>query len=161
MINRLYDIERDLKGQPAGVRLATRQVDSALLVAKIFARLREVSTQITMKSTLGQAITYTMKLAEGLKIFLMDGRVEIDSNPVENTIRPIALLRKNALFAGSEVGGRNWAVMASIIGTCRLNGVEPYAYLTWVFEQMAKGHPRSQYDKLLPWHCSNGCFGIE
>jgi len=71
------------------------------------------------------------------------------------------LLRKNALFAGSEIGGRNWALMASIIGTCKLNGVEPYAYLTWLFDQMAAGHPRSEYDKLLPWHCPKGRFGIE
>ncbi|WP_366874595.1 transposase domain-containing protein [uncultured Roseobacter sp.] len=88
-------------------------------------------------------------------------RVEFDNNAVENTIRPIALLRKNALFAGSEIGGRNWALMASVIGTCKLNGIEPYAYLTWLFEKMAAGHPRSEYDKLLPWHCPNGRFGIE
>ncbi len=102
-----------------------------------------------------------MKLFDGLTVFLVDGRVEIDSNPVENTIRPIAMLRKNALFAGSPVGGRNWAVMASLIATCRMNGVEPYAYLNWAFEQMADGLPRSQYDRLLPWHCPKGRFGIE
>ena len=94
-------------------------------------------------------------------MFLTDGRVEIDSNPVENTIRPIAMLRKNALFAGSPVGGRNWAVMASMMATCRMNGVEPYAYLNWVFAQMAYGLPRSQYDTLLPWNCPKGRFGIE
>ena len=161
LINEIYDIERDLKGQPADVRRAVRQVESAPLIANLLEFLLQLASQVSMKSTLGQAITYTLKLWDGLVVFLSDGRVEMDNNAVENTIRPIALLRKNALFAGSEIGGRNWAVMASLIGTCRLNGVEPYAYFTWVFEQMAKGHPRSQYDKLLPWHCPNGKFGIE
>jgi transposase len=161
LINEIYDIERDLKGQPADVRRSVRQVESAPLIAKLHDLLLQLSVQISMKSTLGQAITYTLKLWDGLIVFLSDGRVEMDSNAVENTIRPIALLRKNALFTGSEIGGRNWAVMASLIGTCRLNAVEPYAYLTWVFEQMAKGHPRSKYDQLLPWCCPNGKFGIE
>lgn len=161
LINDIYAIEHDLKGQPADVRRAVRQAESALLVARLHQLLLQFSEQISMKSTLGDAIKYTLKLWDGLGVFLSDGRVEMDNNAVENTIRPIALLRKNALFAGSEIGGRNWAVMASLIGTCRLNGVEPYAYLTWVFEQMAKGHPRSKYHKLLPWFCPNGQFGIE
>lgn len=161
MINQIYGIEQDLKHQPADVRLTVRQAESNILVEQLFSLLRDLAAQISMKSSLGQAITYTMKLITGLTVFLEDGRVEVDNNSVENTIRPIALLRKNALFAGSEIGGRNWAVMASLIGTCRLNGVEPYAYLTWVFEQMAKGHPRSRYEQLLPWHCPRGTFGIE
>ncbi len=161
LINDIYAIEHDLKGQPADVRRAIRQAESALLVAQLHLLLLRLSGEISMKSTLGQAIGYTLKLWDGLNVFLSDGRVEMDNNAVENTIRPIALLRKNALFAGSEIGGRNWAVMASLIGTCRLNGVEPYAYLTWVFEQMAKGHPRAQYEQLLPWYCPDGKFGIE
>ena len=161
LINDIYGIEARFKGQPAGARLAVRQTESAPLVSKLRQMLEKLSGQIAMKSTLGDAIKYTMKLFDGLKVFLTDGRVEMDSNAVENTIRPIALLRKNALFAGSEIGGRNWAVMASLIATCKLNGVEPYAYLTWVFEQMANNLPRSEYDKLLPWHCPKGRFGIE
>ena len=161
LINEIYDVERSMKAQPASLRLAIRGEKSAPLLDKLLALLMKTSSEISMKSTLGEAINYTLKLWDGLIVFLSDGRVEVDNNAVENTIRPIALLRKNALFAGSEVGGRNWAVMASIIGTCRLNGIEPYAYLTWVFEQMAKGHPRAQYDKLLPWNCPKGRFGIE
>jgi len=160
-INEIYEIERDVKGQPAEVRRAVRQIESVPRVAKLREFLMQLVGQVAMKSTLGQAISYTLKLWDGLVVFLSDGRVEMDNNAVENTIRPIALLRKNALFAGSEIGGRNWAVMASLIGTCRLNGVEPYAYLAWVFEEMAKGHPRSKYNKLLPWNCPNGKFGIE
>lgn len=113
-----------------------------------------------MKSTLGEAIGYTLKLRGGLQVFLSDSRVEIDSNAVENTIRPLALLRKNALFAGSEFGGEVWAMMSSLIGTCKLNGVEPHAYFTWVFSQIAAKLPRSQYDQLLPWHCPKGRHDI-
>ncbi|UWQ79079.1 IS66 family transposase [Leisingera sp. S132] len=161
LINAMYEIERRLKSQPASARCAARQLGTAPLMDKLAQLLQKISGRVSVKSTLGQAVTYTLKLWTGLSMFLSDGRIEIDSNAVENTIRPIALLRKNALFAGSEVGGRNWAVMASLIGTCKLNGVEPYAYLTWVFEQMAIGHPRSQYEKLLPWNCPRGRYSIE
>lgn len=161
LINEMYKSEARLKGQPAEARLAVRQADIAPKVERLRQILVSLSGQIAMKSPLGDAIKYTLKLFNGLTVFLTDGRVEIDSNPVENTIRPIAMLRKNALFAGSPVGGRNWAVMASLMATCRMNGVEPYAYLNWVFERMANGLPRSQYDTLLPWNCPRGRHGIE
>ncbi|MBO9436997.1 IS66 family transposase [Ruegeria sp. R13_0] len=161
LINEIYEVERSLKGKTAAIRLAVRKKEAQPIVFRLFTLLRKLSGEISMKSTLGGAIAYTMKLRDGLTVFLEDGRVEFDNNAVENTIRPIALLRKNALFAGSEIGGRNWALMASLIGTCKLNGVEPYAYLTWLFDRMAAGHPRSEYEKLLPWHCPKGRFGIE
>ncbi|MFV0409432.1 MAG: IS66 family transposase [Paracoccus sp. (in: a-proteobacteria)] len=161
LINEMYQIEARLKGRPAEARLSVRQVETAPRIVHLRQTLEALSGQIAMKSTLGDAIKYTLKLFYGLTVFLTDGRVEIDSNPVENTIRPIAMLRKNALFAGSPLGGRNWAVMASLMATCRMNGVEPYAYLNWVFEQMANGLPRSQYDTLLPWNCPKGRHGIE
>ncbi|WP_052265328.1 IS66 family transposase [Ruegeria sp. ANG-R] len=161
LINEIYEVERSLKGKTATVRLAVRKKEAQPIVFRLFALLRKLSGEISMKSTLGAAITYAMKLRDGLTVFLEDGRVEFDNNAVENTIRPIALLRKNALFAGSEIGGRNWALMASLIGTCKLNGVEPYAYMTWLFDRMAAGHPRAEYEKLLPWHCPKGRFGIE
>jgi hypothetical protein len=81
-----------------------------------------------------------------------DGRIEIDSNVVERAIRPIALNRKNALFAGSDGGGKHWAILASIIETCKLNGVEPRAYLTDVLSRLAAGHPINCIYDLLPWH---------
>lgn len=159
LINEMYQIEARLKGQSAEARLTVRQVEIAPRIARLRQTLETLSGQIAMKSTLGDAIKYTLKLFNGFTVFLVDDRVEIDSNPVENTIRLIAMLRKNALFAGSPVGGRNWAVMASLMATCRMNGVEPYAYLNWVFGQMANGLPRSQYDTLLPWHCPKGARG--
>lgn len=79
--------------------------------------------------------------------FLQDGRVEIDSNRVENLIRPIALNRKNALFAGHDEGG-----IASLIETCKINGIEPFAYLKATLTAIANGHPQSRLDDLLPWN---------
>jgi hypothetical protein len=80
-----------------------------------------------------------------------DGRVEIDSNAVENTIRPIALGRKNALFAGHDEGGRAWGRIASLIETAKMNGVEPFTYLNATLEALAHGHPQSRLDERLPW----------
>lgn len=98
-----------------------------------------------------EAIRYTLSRRDGLSRFLDDGRIEIDSNTVERSIRPIALNRKNALFAGSDGGAEHWAVVASLIETCKLNGVEPLGYLADVLTRIVNGHPNSQIDDLLPW----------
>jgi transposase len=83
---------------------------------------------------------------------MTDGRVEIDNNTVERTIRPIALNRKNALFAGHDAGANNWAVIASLIETCKMNGVDPHAWLTATLTAIVKGHKQNQIDDLLPWN---------
>jgi len=85
----------------------------------------------------------------GLCLFLEDGRVEIDNNAVERATRPLALNRKNALFAGSDGGAEHWAVIASLIETCKLLGVEPHAYLTEIITRIVNGHPQSRLDDLL------------
>ena len=85
-------------------------------------------------------------------VFLTDGTVEMDSNIVERSIRPIALNRKNALFAGHDEGGRNWGRIASLIETCKLNNVEPYAYLKVTLEAIATGHPAARIADLMPWN---------
>lgn len=159
-IGSLYGIEKGLQAQYASalVRQAVREAQSKPIVDALFDYLETLQSQILMKSVLGEAISYTMKLRNGLRVFLTDGRVEMDNNPVENTIRPLALFRKNALFAGSEFGGEVWTMMSSLIGTCKLNGVEPHAYFTWVFEKLANKLPLSEYDKLLPWHCPEGVY---
>ena len=90
---------------------------------------RPSSALISQKTKLAEAIRYALSRWEGLTRFLDDGRIEIDSNVVERAIRPIALNRKNALFAGSDGGAEHWAVIASLIETCKLNGVDPHAYL--------------------------------
>jgi len=86
-----------------------------------------------------------------LQIFLTDGRIEMDTNPVENTIGPITLKRKNALFAGHDEGGRTWARMASSIETRKPNTVDPYAYLRTILTAIADKHPKSRIDDLMPW----------
>ena len=86
----------------------------------------------------------------GLCLFLDDGRIEIDNNIVERAIRPLALNRKNALFAGSDGGAQHWAVVASLIETCKLLGVDPLGYLTDVITRIVNGHPQSRLDDLCP-----------
>jgi hypothetical protein len=101
---------------------------------------------------LGEALKYIAKYWEGLCLFLTDGRIEMDSNAVERTIRPIALNRKNALFAGHDAGAANWGVIASLIETCKLNGVDPHAYLANTLTAIVNGHKQSQINDLLPWN---------
>jgi len=103
------------------------------------------------KTKLAEAIRYALSRWDGLIHYLDDGRIEIDSNVVERSIRPIALNRKNALFAGSDGGGEHWAVIASLIETCKLCGAEPRNYLTDIITKIVNGHPNSQIDDLLPW----------
>ena len=113
--------------------------------------LRAKLALISQKTKVAQAIRYALSRWNGLTRFLDDGRIEIDSNVVECTIRPIALNRKNALFAGSDGGGEHWAAIASLIETCKLNGVDPHAYLNDVITKIVNGHPNSRVDELLPW----------
>ena len=111
---------------------------------------------ISQKTKLAEAVRYALSRWDGLTRFIADGRIEIDSNVVERAIRPIALNRKNALFAGSDGGGEHWAVIASLIETCKLIGVEPQAYLADVITRIVNGHPQSHLDQLLPWaYCAS------
>jgi transposase len=97
------------------------------------------------------AIRYGFNHWEGLSCFLEDGRIEIDSNVVERSMRPIALNRKNALFAGHDTGAENWACLSSLIETCKLNGVDPQAYLTGVLTKLVNLWPAARIDELMPW----------
>ena len=97
-------------------------------------------------------MAYIARHWDGLRVFLDDGRVEMDSNSVENLITPVALNRKSALFAGHDEGAAAWGRIASLIETAKLNGVEPYAYLKATLEAIAAGHPASRIDELLPWN---------
>lgn len=104
-------------------------------------------------------MAYIAKYWDGLKLFLTDGRIEIDNNSVERTIRPIALNRKNALFAGHDAGAENWATIASLVEPCKLNAVDPLAYLTATLTAIVTGHKQSQVDGLLPWNYSGQTNG--
>ena len=124
---------------------------TAPVLAALEPWLKEKLGLVSQKSKLAEAIRYALSRWQGLTRFLDDGRVEIDSNVVERAIRPIALNRKNALFAGSDGGGEHWAVIASLVETCKLNAIDPQAYLGDVIARIVAGHPQSQIDDLLPW----------
>ena len=144
-------IENDIRGRSADERRAVRQERAGRIIDDLEPWLRAKLALISQKTKLAEAIRYALSRWDGLTRFLDDGRIEIDSNVVERSIRPIALNRKNALFAGSDGGGEHWAVIASLIETCKLSGVDPNAYLADVITKIVNGHPNSRIDELLPW----------
>jgi len=151
-IAELYAIEASIRGQPARARQATRQFKSLPLVQAMKVWLEAQLNRIPPKGALADAIRYALARWGALCRFLDDGRVELDNNTVERAIRPIALGRKNHLFAGSDGGAARWSVVASLLTTAKLNDVEPFAYLRDVLERMSNGHPMAQLDDLLPWN---------
>ncbi|MEP2986055.1 IS66 family transposase [Roseibium sp.] len=153
-IGELYRIEAELRGRGPEARLAGRLERSAPLVAELETWLIHHRARVAAKSPLGEALKYIAKYWEGLLLFLTDGRIEIDNNSVERTIRPIALNRKNALFAGHDAGAENWATIASLIETCKLNSVDPFAYLTGTLTAIVNGHRQNRVAELLPWNYS-------
>ena len=150
-IAEIYTVEADIRGISPGQRLSARQARSAPLVAAFGEWLQAQRRKISAKSRLGEKLNYIHNHWDGLQTFLTDGRVEIDNNRVENLIRPIALNRKNALFAGHDEGGIAWGRIASLIETCKINDVEPFAYLKATLTAITNGHPQSRLDDLLPW----------
>ena len=150
-----YRIEAQIKGLSADERRAIRQ-EKTLPRIKAFEQWLAYSRgQVSAKSPTGLALKYIAKYWGGLNLFLTDGRIEIDNNTVERCMRPIALNRKNALFAGHDAGAQNWAMLASIIETCKLNKVEPHAYMTDVLTAIAQGHKQKYIKQLLPWNFGN------
>ena len=147
----LYAIESEIRGRSADERRDTRQEKSRPIVDALEPWLREKLALISQKTKLAEAIRYALSRWDGLTRFIDDGRIEIDSNIVERAIRPIALNRKNALFAGSDGGAENWAIIASLIETCKLNGVDPQAYMADVLTKIVDGHLASKLDELMPW----------
>jgi hypothetical protein len=150
-IGQLYAIEESIRGRRADERRDIRQQKSRPILDGLEPWLRAKLELISQKTKLAEAIRYALSRWQGLTRFLDDGRIEIDSNVVERSIRPIALNRKNALFAGSDAGGEHWATIASLIETCKLCDVEPYAYLADVITKIVNGHLNSRIDDLLPW----------
>jgi transposase len=150
-IAEFYTIEKDIRGRSPEERRITRQQKSRPLADTFEQWLRAKLGPISQKGKLAEAIRYALSRWEGLTRFIDDGIIEIDNNAVERSIRPIALNRKNALFAGSDGGAEHWAIIASLIETCKLNDVDPLSYLTDVLTRIVKGHPNSAIDRLLPW----------
>jgi len=147
----LYRIEGEIVGLSAEARRLAREKRSRPLLIALERFLRDKLALVSQKSTLAVAIRYAISRWAGLTLYVEDGRVEMDSNTVERSIRPLALTRKNALFAGSDRGGEHWAVIASLVETCKLNGVDPQSYFADVIARIVGGHHQSRLDELLPW----------
>ena len=151
-IGRLYTVEAQIRGRPAEARLAARHEHSRPIVDALRIWLPAQLERISGKSSLAEAIRYALRHMDGLGLFLDDGRVELDTNTVERSIRPIALGKKNSLGAGSDGGARHWAIAASLINTAKLHAVEPFAYLNDVLKRVVTGRTKAhQLDELLPW----------
>ena len=150
-IGELYAVEKQIRGHPPPHRLAVRRRLSAPLADGLRRWLDAQLPLVPGHGALAEAIRYALARWPALTRFLGDGRIELDTNPVERAIRPVALGRKNHLFAGSDGGGARWAILGSLIETCKMNGVEPYASLADTLARMAGGHPVNQLDDLLPW----------
>ena len=132
--------------------MAARQERSKPIIEQMEIWLKDSRARVSAKSPIGEALKYIAKYWDGLCLFLEDGRIELDNNSVERTIRPIALNRKNALFAGHDAGAQNWATLASLIETCKLNAIDPHAWLTSTLHAIVNGHKQSRIDELMPWN---------
>ena len=151
-IARLYAIEDRIRGEPPATRQFARWTESAPLVNAFGVWLCEQRSRVSARSRLGKKLACIANHWDGLLVFLHDGRVEMDANFVENRIRPLKLTKKNALFAGPGEGAVSWARVASLIETCKMNGIEPYVWLRNTLERIAAGHPMSRIHELLPWN---------
>ena len=148
---KLYEIEAEIGGLAPGMRRALRQAKSKPLVDQLKPWFEASLARISKGSKLGEAIRYGLRHWDGLVRYLDDGRIEIDSNTVERSIRPIALSRKNALFAGHDQGAVNWGIVASLIETCKLNAVDPQAWMTDTLTKLVNLWPAARIEELMPW----------
>jgi transposase len=150
-IKLLYEIEADIRGLPPEVRRALRQERSKPVVESLKPWLEASFAKVPKGGKIADAISYGLNHWDGLCRFLDDGRIEIDSNTVERSIRGLALTRKNALFAGHDRGAAGWAMIASLLETCKLNQVDPLAWTTDVLTKLVNLWPASRIDELMPW----------
>jgi transposase len=147
----LYAIEDEIRGRSPEARRAVRQTESRPLVEALKAWFEQQLGRVSGKSVIAQAFRYGLNHWDGLARFIDDGRIELDTNSVERSMRPIALNRKNALFAGHDEGAANWACIASLIETAKLNGRDPQAYIADTLTKLVNLWPASRLDELLPW----------
>jgi transposase len=148
----LYAMEKETRGRDPATRLAIRQKFSKPIVEALRPWLEACLQDPSSANELARHIRYGLKRWDGLTRFLDDGQLEMDTNAVENAIRPIPLTRKNALFAGSVDGAKTWARIASLIGTCKLNGVNPEAYIAATLRKILDNHMQRDIAELMPWN---------
>ena len=149
-IGELYAIEAGIRRKPAHERLRVRQEKAKPLLDSLEVWLRTKLQTLSRKSETAKAINYCLNQWDALSLYCGDGMVEIDNNVAENALRCVALGRRNFLFAGSDSGGDRAAAMYSLIASCKLNDIEPRAYLCHVLSCIAD-HPINRIDELLPW----------
>ena len=150
-IGALYDIEREINGRAADIRLAVRQRHSAPKVAAFFEWSEQQLSLIPGKGDLAKAFRYGLSRRASFSLFLEDGRVAIDNNPAERALRPIGIGRKNWLFAGADTGAETLARAMTIIETAKMNGLDPQAYLADILARI-HDHKINRLDDLLPWN---------
>jgi transposase len=161
-IAQVYAVEDRVRGSSAEMRLAARKAESAAIMTGIKALLDTTLPQLSAKSALAKAIRYMRAHWYGLVRFLEDGRLEVDTNTVERGMRTIALGRRNSLFAGSEGGARTWAILASLLQTAKLNGLDPYTWLNDVLERIVSGAVKSnELEQLLAWNWKPAVDGVK
>jgi transposase len=148
----LWKLEAEVRSQSPEARAVARQAVSAPIVAELFTLWQQTLPRISGKSKLAEAIRYAIARRQIFERFLTDGLVELDSNIVERAIRPQTITRKNSLFAGSDGGGRTWATIATLLQTCKMNNVDPVAWLTQTLECIANQWPSTEIDALMPWN---------
>jgi transposase len=147
----LFTIEAGINGRQPEERLAVRQQQAVPRLAELKAFLDQALTRISGKSSLAQAIRYALSRRQALLRYTTEGRLEMTNNAAEHVIRPLALGRKNRLFAGADSGGKRAALMYTIIQTARLNGLDPEAYLRDAVGRIAD-RPINGIEQLLPWN---------
>ncbi len=149
LIGKLYEVEREAKELEADARRTLRQQRSRPILDQIEQRLNSWSVQMLPKSPPGKAVTYARNQWLALTRYLDDGDLAIDNNAAERTLRMIAIGRKNWLFAGSDAGGQRAAVIYSLVSSCKLAGIDPFAYLRDVLDRVST-HPVSRVADLTP-----------
>nr|WP_274612876.1 transposase [Bradyrhizobium brasilense] len=145
-IAQLYAIEAMVRGSSPDTRLAARKEHSLPIVEALKPWFEKQLSMISSGSTLAEDIRYALNHWQGLTRFLEDGRLELDTNPVENAIRPVCLTRKMR-----SSPAENWALLASIVATCKLSDVNPAAYIAETLEAIIDGHPHNRIEDLMPW----------
>ena len=150
-IGALYAIEKEIRGRSPEERRAVRNERSRPLLESLKQWLEETLTKLSRKSDTAMAVRYALGRWEALLRYCDDGRIEIDNNAAERALRVVALGRKNFLLAGSDGGGESAAAIYSLIGTAKLNGIDPESYLRNVLSTIAT-FPVNRIDELLPWN---------
>jgi transposase len=146
----LYGIEEEIRGKPADLRHEVRQARARPLIDSLRTWMDSMLRSLSKKSDTAEAIRYALAHWRALTRYLDDGLLEIDNNSAERALRCVAMGRKNYLFAGSDLGGERAAAIYALIGSAKLNGLDPELYLRTVLARIAK-HPISRITELLPW----------